>query len=151
MDMIDQLLAYDSIAWDFDGTLHDHAKSALMQAFIKNHPQKQHYIVTFRTHGDQKRVFHQLRDRYHDAPGPEHFVDVLNISDKAWEQFDYVTEQRISNLVTGVLTLPETYYMEWKGMICHRLKIPVLVDDMRDLVLPGCLKYGIDYLHPDEL
>jgi hypothetical protein len=45
----------------------------------------------------------------------------------------------------------EEYYIEWKGLICHQLGIPVLIDDLAALVKPGCEKFGIRYLHPDEL
>ncbi len=149
--MIERLLPYDAIAWDFDGTLIEHPKSALMQAFIISQPQKQHFIVTFRTHGYQKQMFREMRDLYPDAPGPECFADVLNISDKAWEQFTKIETQRLMHKFAGPPTPWEEYYVEWKGLICERLKIPVLVDDRRAQVLPGCEKYAIAYLHPDEL
>ena len=42
-------------------------------------------------------------------------------------------------------------YLHWKGETCKMQGLSVLIDDMRDLVLPGCRRHGIDYLHPDEL
>jgi hypothetical protein len=75
----------------------------------------------------------------------------LNISDVAWEKFNNDTVRRETNQLTGPLTPSETYYVEWKGLTCHRLRLPVLVDDRRTQVLPGCEKYGVVYLHPDDL
>jgi hypothetical protein len=149
--MIDVLRGFDAIGWDFDGTLLNHPKSNLMHAFIRAHPAKRHVIVTFRTHGYQNQMFRELRRAYPDAPGPDSFSDVKNISNKAWEEFERYASLRLVNLMDGPLRPWEEYYVEWKGMVCHQLRIPVLIDDLADHVLPGCEKYHIKYLHPDEL
>ena len=148
---MDRLLTYAAIGWDFDGTLIDHHNSERIHAFIRQHVSKRHLILTFRSHGYQNRMFVEMRLRYPQAPHPECFADVINISDVAWENFDEADRQRRLHQLSGPLTQAETYYVEWKAMICHRLAIPVLIDDRRDQVLPGCKRYGIDYLHPDEL
>lgn len=149
--MIDQLLRYDAIGWDFDGTLIEHPYSELLQDFIIAHPEKRHIIVTFRTHGYQRVMFRDMTRLYRDSPRPAAFTDILNISDKAWEQFTMYQQKRVLDQLDGPLNPWEEYYVEWKGMACHKAHVPVLVDDMTDLVMPGCIKYGIDYLHPDEL
>lgn len=149
--MIEQLLRFPSIAWDFDGTLIDHPNSSLMHEFIRDHPDKQHYIVTFRTHGLQNTMFSELQRKYPDAPKKEAFAGTRNISDVAWERFSHLYRLRLVNRLDGPLLPWEAYYLEWKGMTCDQLKLPVLVDDLEDLVLIGCEKYGIMYLHPDEL
>lgn len=149
--MIEQLSHVPAIGWDFDGTLIDHPNSSLIHEFILDHPDKHHYIVTFRTHGLQNTMFREMQKHYPDAPGEEAFAGTRNISDIAWEHFNHLNQLRVVNRLTGPLRPWEEYYVEWKGMICHQLNLPVLVDDLEALVLPGCEKYGIKYLHPDEL
>jgi hypothetical protein len=148
--MIERLLAYAAIGWDFDGTLIDHPKSPLIHEFIRRHPAKKHIIVTFRTHGLQRQMYREMRDRYPDAPNLDCFHDMLNIADRAWIEFTAAAEQRLKGF-NGPLTKAERYYVEWKAMVCHRLGVPVLVDDRRDQVLPGCTKYNVAYMHPDDL
>ena len=148
---IDRLLAYDAIGWDFDGTLIEHAKSGLIHQFIRSQPGKRHIVLTFRSHGLQRQMFREMRMQYPEAPGTDCFHDVINIADRAWTAFNEIAEQRLRKQYSGPLTKAELFYVEWKAMVCHRLRVPVLVDDRRDQVLPGCIKYGIAYVHPDDL
>jgi hypothetical protein len=149
--MIGRLLTYEAIGWDFDGTLIGHPKSEMIHEFIRRQPTKKHIILTFRSHGYQRQMFREMRERYPDAPGADCFHDVFNISDRAWEQFNEMAQQRLAGQYDGPLTTAELYYVQWKGTVCHRLRVPILVDDRRDQVLPGCTLFGIEYLHPDEL
>lgn len=149
--MIEQLLRFPSIGWDFDGTLIDHPNSPLIHEFILAHPDMKHYIITFRTHGLQNTMFAEMQHKYPDAPGREAFDGTRNISDIAWERYSNIYQRRLVGRLDGPPLPWESYYIEWKGMTCHDLHVPVLVDDLENLVLPGCEKYGIKYLHPDEL
>jgi len=58
---------------------------------------------------------------------------------------------RLTGRYHGASTPWELYYVEWKGLMCDKLGLPVLVDDKPEHVRPGCEKYGIVYFHPDEL
>lgn len=145
------ILPYPAIAWDFDGTLIDHPASLRMHQFILDHPEKRHVIVTFRTHGWQNTIFEELHRKYPDAPGRDSFDGVHNISDRAWEKFSVADERRTHGFLDGPLTLWEAYYVQWKGRTCHRLGLPVLVDDDTKNVVPGCDKFGIIYVNPVTL
>jgi FMN phosphatase YigB (HAD superfamily) len=147
--MIDHLLPYKAIAWDFDGTLIDHPKSPLMHEFIISHPERHHIILTFRSHGLQRTLFRDMQRKYPDAPTARSFAGTYNISDHAWEKFNEAMQRRMFDLLDGPPTPWEEYYLEWKGMMCHSLDLPVLIDDKVEHVLRGCEKYGIAYLHPD--
>jgi len=149
--MIDVLLGMDAIGWDFDGTLIDHANSRMFHEFILAHPDKRHVILTFRTHGYQNSMFRDMLLAYPDAPGPDKFSDVKNIADKAWMEFTKYNDRRLVGRLSGPLTPWEEYYVEWKGMMCRDLNLPVLVDDMPNHVLPGCEKYNVIYINPSEL
>jgi len=148
--MLDRLSAYPAIGWDFDGTLIDHPHSERIHRFIRGQPQIKHVILTFRTHGFERSIFADMRDLYPAAPERSCFARVTNIEDKAWEQFRKAELLRLNGM-RGPLTEWERYYIEWKGRMCHQLGLPVLVDDRRTQVIPGCQKYNIDYIHPDEL
>ena len=145
------ILPYSAIAWDFDGTLVDHANSVRMHQFILAHPEKRHVIVTFRTHGWEKAVFEEMQQKYPDAPGAACFDSVHNIADAVWMRFAAFQQLRLSGSLTGPLTPWEKYYVEWKGLTCHRLGVPVLIDDDSANVVPGCEKYSIVYVNPVAL
>lgn len=149
--MIPLLDPYAAIGWDFDGTLIDHDKADLMHAFIKAHPQKRHVIVTFRTHSLRLRLPHDLKRMYPKAPPITVFEGIESISNEAWEAFMTRDMQRRAGVIKGPLTDEEEYYVEWKGEMCKRLGLPVLVDDNLPHTEPGCEKHGIHLIHPDEL
>ena len=149
--MIDQLDKFHRIAWDFDGTLIDHPKAPVMHKFIKEHSDKTHIIVTFRTHGWQKQVFTEMLTRYPEAPDKSYFDGVINISNRAWEGFTEMQRKRAAGRIHGPLSPWELYYVNWKGLVCKLKNLQVLIDDKSEHVLPGCEKYGIVFVHPDDL
>ena len=151
LSQIDQLDRYEKIGCDFDGTLIDHPNSSLMHRYILDHPEKVHFIVTFRTHGMQRTVFPEMSMMYPDAPTKNHFADLFNIEDKAWERFMVLDRERLAGLRHGELLPWELYYITWKGSICKQNGIGVLIDDRPELVVPGCEKHGIAFVHPDTL
>lgn len=137
-----ELKSFRSIGWDFDGTLIQHPKSELFWKFIHENPYGQtHHIVTFRSGGMEKNVMADLI--YFNSPlGPSHFDKILSIDHQVWYSFNVLQK--------GVARSPEPY-MEWKAQVCRENSIPVLVDDMPDLVSDACRRLGIRYLHPDDL
>lgn len=146
----DVLLAQPAIGWDFDGTLIDHPASEAMHAFILAHPEKRHVIVTFRTHGMERRIWRELA-QYPGAPRSENFVGILNIEDEAWEAHNTHTIQRQIGRLSGPPTKEELYYVEWKGMVCHRHGLTALVDDNIPHTISGCEKHGIILIDPNDL
>ena len=142
---ISRLDEFESIGWDFDGTIHDHPKSQLMHAYIRDNPEKSHYIVTFRSHGMEKRVWDELA-QYPDAPGADAFVEIINMSN------DMFVEGYMSQSSSGQsIVIPTLAYKEWKGKVCSENGIGILIDDMTHDVFPGCNRYGVVHIHPDDL
>lgn len=151
---------HDAIGWDFDGTLIRHARSDAMHAWIRANPHKKHVIVTFRTFGWQERIWEHLADAYPQAPARELFQDVIHIDQNLFVAVDSEQDPRIDlhrrhdalRTIDGRIYITEIQpYLHWKGEACLKHGLSILVDDMRDLVLPGCTTHGIEYLHPDEL
>lgn len=137
---------HDVIGWDFDGTLIDHPKAQSMHDYILDHPEKTHIIVTFRSHGMERNIWRDLGRENHRAPGRAAFKDVINMSNKLFEE-GYMAQKAVA----ASIVLPTKEYLEWKGKVCHDLGITVLVDDMPAMVIPGCDRYGVLHLHPNDL
>lgn len=148
--MFQDLDKFNSIGWDFDETLVGHANSYKIQEYIRENPKKKHYIITFRTHGYQYQVFDDLA-MYPHAPKPQAFVDVINIDDDLWEDYEHERVLRLHKVKFGPPSEVEIQYLTWKGYACKAHNIPVLVDDRKAEVILGCQKYGIVYMHPNDL
>ena len=153
------LAAHSVIAWDFDNTLVDHPKSGAIHQYIRGHPEKRHFIVTFRSFGWQDDIWTSLA-RYPAAPPRDAFAGVINIDDGRFtpaepQQGPHVDHARLHDALRTIderiLITNVANYIEWKGESCRRCGATVLVDDMRELVVPGCEKHGICYVHPDDL
>lgn len=146
---MEELLApHQKCGWDFDGTLYDHPAAAEMHAYIMNHPEKQHYIVTFRSHGWGEQVFDDLASRHLEFPGPEHFDGVITCPDEIFERFwDAHQRQKLGLPIDMTDVQP---YVEWKAKICKKHGITVLIDDNPLHVQPGCDRYGVLHVHPDD-
>ena len=145
---------HEKIGWDIDGTMYEHdgsrtaatdARCRAMHDYILAHPEKKHYVVTFRSGAWANQVWADLLRVNPNAPGPEHFEGLLNMS---VQMFD---ENCARNLGGGHYSEPTQTYKEWKGMICAQHGITVLVDDNPDHVVPGCDRYGVLHLHAEKL
>ena len=127
---MDFLTNFSRIGWDVDDTLIGSRHAEEVADYIRTNPHgQQHYIITFRSHGMQHRVFLDLAAYGLDA---SHFVSLTNCPDSLYE-------------AKGEL------YRDWKGSICATLGIEVLVDDDTENVSAGCDKHGVAHVHPDDL
>ncbi len=127
---MDFLANFKRIGWDVDDTLIGSRHADEIADYIRNNPlHQQHYIITFRSHGLQDRVFYDLKANGLDEI---HFVSMSNCPDAIYEGQGEA-------------------YREWKGAICAELGIEVLVDDDTENVVAGCNKHGIAHIHPDHL
>lgn len=131
-----------SIAWDFDHTLIDNPHIQFFHKYIRQTPHKRHMIVTFRTNNIQYAMFDELA-AYPDAPTADDFAGFLNIGDAAWAKWNADASMRGLGLLTGPPTPAELYFVTWKGMICRKRGLTVLVDDDIGNTVPGCRKHGI--------
>lgn len=127
---MDYLANFKRIGWDVDDTLIGNRNADEIADYIRTNPVGQkHFIITFRSHGMQHRVFSDLEAYGLDST---HFVSLTNCPDAVYEA-------------------QGEPYREWKGSICAKLGIEVLVDDDTENVAPGCDKHGIKHIHPDDL
>jgi hypothetical protein len=135
------LAQHAAIGWDIDGTLVDNPAAPALYRFIAAHPEKQHCLVTFRTHGLLRSIERDLaRSGCKDM---SIFDTLLSVPEDMWLQWALQTQRRKDGLLSGKLLLAETVYMEWKGFICRQNGLTALVDDDRVNVERGCRRYGI--------
>jgi hypothetical protein len=127
--------SHHKIAWDMDETLVNGPNSEFFRQYIAAHPEKEHYIVTFRT-GDAwiADIPFELAD---EGLNPDLIKAVSSVPMKIW------IERHLSRVHMAVCN-------DWKGFEAKRLGCTVLVDDMEASVLPGCEKHGITFIHSIE-
>jgi FMN phosphatase YigB (HAD superfamily) len=130
------------VGWDMDGTLYDHPLSEVFSEFIRVNPYNQEFhVVTFRSHGYERYIDCDLRSLDLDR---SYFAGVHNVDDQTYH--NYEVARKIGRNQEAI-----DAYMTWKGKICHDVGATLLLDDMTDLVIRGCDKYGIEHIHPDDL
>lgn len=136
---LEALDAHSVIGIDFDGTLVQNPRSAILQQYILDHPDKTFHIVTFRTHNLFRSIESDLQEstrRTGVALTLKHFAAVHAIPPLIFERrfmFDDGTE-----------------YHGWKALTCEKIGCTAMVDDMHTEVGPHCLKRGIVIINPNE-
>ena len=147
--MFEKLRGYRNIAWDFDDTLIGHHYSHDMWEFILTNPYEQsHHLVTFRSGGYQDYIDSDL-----DIQGSSlRLSNFATVDCAPHEMWMHHNKRRAAGLEGGPDSDEDTDpYLYWKGWVCSQRGFPVLIDDATDNVLPGCLKYGVHLIHPDEI
>jgi hypothetical protein len=130
-----------TIGWDIDGTLVDNPAAPAFFRFIAEHPDKQHCLVTFRTHGLLRNTARDLAEA--GCTDMTIFTKLLSVPEDIWLQWALQQQRRKDGLLTGKLLLAESVYMEWKGFICRTHGLTALVDDDPHNTERGCRRYGI--------
>lgn len=132
------LQRFKKIAWDFDGVLFDSARQSDFHHYIRaNALQQKHLLITFRSSGLEDLIWSDLASC--DARlSDDHFERVVSVPHSLW----------LERASDGGHSLA---YREWKGQVAASLGAEVLIDDDRDHVMPGCLRYGVEYYHPLDL
>lgn len=160
-ESISELDNHQSIGVDIDQTLLEHPKSPILQNYIREHQEKTFILITFR--------FGRLAESiWPDVAmvnlGKEHFTSMYNLKKDQfldWETYERLLRvrnpkklERIianENLDVEFLKSRHQELLEWKAMICEGTGCTILLDDMEELVIEGCKKYNIKYMHPVSL
>jgi hypothetical protein len=147
MSNIERLLSpHVVIGWDVDGTILDHPKARLMHDYIRDHPEKRHIVVTFRSHGWEKVVWDDINEHHEDFPlEPGLFQGILNVPNATYAAYELARKTTLLGMDDPRIV----EYLEWKGRMCSENGITVLVDDLTDVVIRGCDRYGVTHVHPD--
>lgn len=135
------------IAWDMDGTLIDGTYSAFFREYILAHPEKTHYIVTFRTGKARQFATEWWRDEcdfelhHHGVPHGT-IKAIYGVPDHLYHAYaqmrSFFNPDRVQE------------FLEWKGLKASELGASLLVDDMEQLVVSGCDRYGVDFVNSED-
>jgi hypothetical protein len=144
---MDSLNRHKKIALDLDGTLIDGAASGVLANYVREHPGKAFYIVTFRTPDQSHDVAAELNDVGLSA---EHFDKIISMPPRLARDFDHDQQlrrnaalPRLDQVGPEHLLPGEVAFMQWKGFVAKKLGATVLVDDMPYLAKLGCEKFGV--------
>lgn len=156
-----RLNAHTSIGIDIDETLINGPNSRYLQRWVKHyHPTIQMHLVTFRTEDDFDRIEEDLTaagielDLFHGIHGIP--LDVASefykltakvgirgsVPEPKWQRtirYHNVSEDHYESLSEMVKL--------WKGLKCKELGLTALVDDLEQMVVPGCVRYDIEWIN----
>lgn len=132
------LNSHQTIAWDMDGTLVDGPNSTFFRQYITATPHKTHHIVTFRDQKWANRIPDELTMVGFDT---KHIVKIHPCPSELW--LAYVTRDRTPVGHPSLALADE--YLHWKGKVAKKLGCTVLIDDMVDHVIKGCIFYGVEF------
>lgn len=149
------------IAWDMDRTLIGGPKSLEWRQYLLGRRDAVHHVITFRTGpskipgrehlqtwvddvSDQLEAHGVPRDRIAGVHGiPPHIFAAYGMDPRY--RADDVHHPEVQKFLSEQLEL-----REWKGKKAHELGATVLIDDMPDMVLLGCLRYGVRFVNSVE-
>lgn len=128
----------------------DGPSSAELQAFVREHPEKKFWIISFRTPRQLETVDAELR-----RSGLKRacFQRIIPMPERLLLAFDEDQLRRRVARLPGIeskdaVLFPGEYrVVHWKGYVCHKIGATVLVDDMPEYVLPGCRDYRIEFIN----
>lgn len=147
---MDRLASHRTIAFDLDGTLIDGAASAKLASYIKEHPEKTFYVVTFRTPDQINTVSSELQNQGLDM---NMFEKVVPMPARMVMEFDEDQRTRRNAGMPPMDKAPpdslfpgELKLVNWKGFVTRRLGATVLVDDMPYLSAPGAKRFGVELI-----
>jgi hypothetical protein len=131
---------HHKIGIDFDDTLVGHKHSHRIQKYILDNQHKEFYIITYRSHGWQRKIHIDLNEYTKQTGIPllvEHFIGVHNIDDGSYENH--------------VAMKGDPSYFSWKARKCVELGCTILIDDFADAFHEHFTERGIVIVSPDDL
>jgi hypothetical protein len=150
--MKDILDKHEKIGWDIDKTLFQGPHSDFFINYINSTPNKVHHIITFRDRAWANRAWGELREAGLNTSLiksiqslPQGVHDTHAMRSRHPEACDvYMTQNNMEEEEFHALA---DQYAFWKGERAMILGCTLLVDDLRESVLPGCQLHGIEFLH----
>jgi hypothetical protein len=146
---------HEKIAWDMDDSLIGGPNSDFFRDYITAHPEKTHHVITFRDLEWANEILEELENCGMDAR--KLILSVENCPEMT--HHCYAMSGRLKNeiqihhhckdigisyeeFVEHVKAFPH-----WKAKRAAELGCTLLVDDLEQLVRPGCEKHGIAFYH----
>jgi len=156
-----RLNAHKAIGVDIDSTLIEGPCSFYLQRWVQQyHKDIELHLVTFRVEDDFDAIERDIGtygmqlDMFHGVHGIP--LDVANdfykltakvgmkgqVNEAKWKRtlaYHNTSEEQYESTSTMV--------KKWKGLKCRELGLTALIDDLEDMVVPGCLEHGIEWIN----
>lgn len=140
-----------------DQTLIDGPNSEFYRAYIASTPNKQHHILTFRSHSWANDIWEELNrcglNSQRLIKSVSNCPDIMHDSfmvDQHNREHGRELDTLLWIMQSGLTDDQFMKYVEdfpfWKGKMCHEIGATILVDDKPELVIHGCEKYKIAFL-----
>lgn len=145
------------IGLDLDDTLLNGPASIFLANYVNDHPEKKFFLVTHRTPSELHTVPYELLDI---GLNINQFEKLLSTSELMRIRFRLARQERDSlrlpsiytgNVSEDEMTKEELNFVYWKGYVCKRMGITILVDDATPIVKPGTDRYNIKYINPYDI
>lgn len=150
---LQELAKHHKIGIDVDGTLIDHPRSHLLQRFILDHHQtKEFYIITFRSHGWEKRLEHDIGESTLLTTVPlqlNHFRGIHTVPQQIHENH-WMARSCEGTATPGSIIIAHDDFYGWKAAVCREIGCTVLIDDMEPSIGPHCVRLGVVCLNPNH-
>lgn len=164
MNLIEELNNHRIIGLDMDETLIEGPRSFILQQWVKeNCVNKELWVITFRTGPYVAQVWPELA-RF--GIQREAFAGMKALPPKIYTDYHLVKKGFVYKdtnpakferfLQANNLTLRQAEekfnaLTHWKGEACASVGATVLVDDLPNMVLPGCQANGVKFIHSFHL
>lgn len=149
--MHDILDAHQAIAWDMDHTLVDGPNSEFFRDYIKRHGAKRSFhVVTFRTGGWLEETREELASH---GVTDSHIRSIVGVPDRLYYAHSLSSGSGMGSSLyaacggsAATLAADAEAFQSWKALAAKKLGCTLLVDDLVEIVGPGCAKHGITLL-----
>lgn len=148
---------HQRIGLDLDDTLLNGPAHEFLASYVNDNPEKEFYLVTHRTPQESQSVPSELTNI---GLNINQFVRLVPTTDMMRVKFRLSQQERKRQGRPGIYTgtvsenemnKDELNFVRWKGYVCKRLGITVLIDDGTAYVKPGTDHYGIEYIDPYDI
>lgn len=151
---------HKNIAVDIDETLINGGLASLkIQKYIlENNFEKNFFLITFRTGTYVDTVWQDIAYE-NDEIIPAMFKGLYSIPGDIrdayakfnwYKRMNFIHDPEIEARMEELEELANQYTL-WKGFQAKKLNCTILIDDLREMVINGCNKYGVTYVHPEDL
>jgi len=142
---------HENIALDIDHTLIGFSKAKeFIWEYLKNNKDKHNiHLITFRYNEYFENAFKDIKNE--SGLDESYFKSITGLPKKYIEEYEKIVKNNyVFNKQKNNIEIVNEL-KEWKGKIAFRKNCRILIDDLSEYVVNGCIKYAITYYHPNEL
>jgi len=148
---------HQRIAIDLDDTLLNGPASKFLVDYVNDHPEKEFFIVTHRTPAESRSVPMELKNiglninQFEKLMPTTELMRIRFRLDRNDREKNKLPSIYTDNVSTDEMSKNELNFVYWKGYVCKRLGITLIIDDATPIVKPGADRYHIEYINPYDI